>query len=387
MAGARPAAGSATGSTPAPASGAAVPAGTLLFVRFVVLCLRRSIPSAAAAPVGGAAGGAGAGSASASLERAAAQSGRLAAARKVGGAEGCAHMLRVVLCDVITGIATEAQLRQALVDEEVVQLLVELLRRDDDDAVLFSVSKALINLTQNTTRAKQAVIDLGGARLMVEMLRGKHEGITSNIATVLKNCTDTEDHRRAMVRADAFQRLISLLSPEAVEGVPMPDSVLAAAAALLWNLSIDASHRSILTTGAGDPRAAGGAGTGAIQHLVQVIKARAKAGDVIEKCAGALMMLISDENRDVVYERSDQIVTALCQALMSAQEGDLARTVRLTRNIFACLVKFMGNPRAVEEMKHPANARCISAGIGILRQPGVKHDAVVKQLLAELEKL
>lgn len=69
------------------------------------------------------------------------------------------------------------------------------LLRSDDDVLLLSVAKALVNLSSGNRTAKEAIVNEGGVRALIPHLLNKPQELTRAFCVLLKNCLTAPDLR------------------------------------------------------------------------------------------------------------------------------------------------------------------------------------------------
>ena len=87
--------------------------------------------------------------------------------------------------------------RERLIKEQVLLPLIELLR-SDDDVLLLSVAKALVNLSSGNSIAKDSIVNEGGVRAMIPHLLNKPQELTRAFCVLLKNCLTDANLRERM---------------------------------------------------------------------------------------------------------------------------------------------------------------------------------------------
>ena len=153
--------------------------------------------------------------------------------------------LLVALCNQIALMSQIEMNREKLLKEHVLLPLIELLR-SDDDVLLLSVAKALVNLSSGNYLAKDSVVNEGGVRAMIPHLLNKPEELTRAFCVLLKNCLTEPALRERIINDGAIAPLVKLLRKPGIKGASRPDWVAAAAAAAVWNLTAHQASKPIV---------------------------------------------------------------------------------------------------------------------------------------------
>jgi len=210
--------------------------------------------------------------------------------------------LLVALCNQIALMSQIEMNRTFLIKEGVLLPLIELLR-SDDDVLLLSVAKALVNLSSNNPVAKDSIVNEGGVRAMIPHLLNKPQELTRAFCVLLKNCLTDQGLRERIINDGAIAPLVKLLHKTEIRDAARSDAVIAAAAAAVWNLTAHASAKPIVLR----------------EHAVEALVSQlrdSRSADVWQKCAGCLMVLAAN---------SDKVKT------LAGQENAVGELVRIVR--------------------------------------------------------
>mmetsp|Transcript_22053 Transcript_22053/g.46701 ORF Transcript_22053/g.46701 Transcript_22053/m.46701 type:complete len:809 (-) Transcript_22053:456-2882(-) len=209
-----------------------------------------------------------------------------------------------LLVAVCTQIALMSQIemnREKLLAEHVLLPLIELLR-SDDDVLLLAVAKALINLSSGNVAAKQTIVNEGGVRALVPHLLNKTEELTRAFCVLLKNCLTAAELRERIVNDGAVPPLIKLLHKTEIPDAHRSDSVVAAAAAAVWNLSAHDGVKNLVIKERG------------IDALVMQLH-DSENEEVWHKCAGCLMVLAANSEKVKMMVGEQGGIAALSQII------------------------------------------------------------------------
>ena len=210
--------------------------------------------------------------------------------------------LLVALCNQIALMSQIEMNREKLMKEQVLLPLIELLR-SDDDVLLLSVAKALVNLTSGNAVAKDAIVNEGGVRAMIPHLLNKPQELTRAFCVLLKNCLTDPNLRERIINDGAIAPLVKLLHKTEIKDAHRADMVVAAAAAAVWNLTAHQSAKPIVLR------------ERAVEALVSQLR-DSRSPEVWQKCAGCLMVLAAN---------SDKVKT------LAGQENAVSELVRIVR--------------------------------------------------------
>ena len=111
--------------------------------------------------------------------------------------------LLVALCNQIALMSQIEMNREKLIKEHVLLPLIELLR-SDDDVLLLSVAKALVNLSSGNPIAKDTIVNEGGVRSMIPHLLNKPQELTRAFCVLLKNCLTAPELRERIINDGAI---------------------------------------------------------------------------------------------------------------------------------------------------------------------------------------
>ena len=210
--------------------------------------------------------------------------------------------LLVALCNQIALMSQIEMNREKLIAEHVLLPLIELLR-SDDDVLLLSVAKALVNLSSGNAIAKDSIVNEGGVRAMIPHLLNKPQELTRAFCVLLKNCLTDPNLRERIINDGAIAPLVKLLHKTEIKDAQRSDAVVAAAAAAVWNLTAHQSAKPIVLR------------ERAVEALVGQLR-DSRSTDVWQKCAGCLMVLAAN---------SDKVKT------LAGQENAVSELVRIVR--------------------------------------------------------
>ena len=210
--------------------------------------------------------------------------------------------LLVALCNQIALISQIEMNREKLIGEKVLLPLIELLR-SDDDVLLLSVAKALVNLSSGNGIAKDSIVNEGGVRAIIPHLLNKPHELTRAFCVLLKNCLTAPELRERIINDGAVAPLVKLMHKTDIRDAHRGDAVVAAAAAAVWNLTAHQPAKALVLR------------ERAVEALAVQLR-ESLSPDVWQKCAGCLMVLAAN---------SDQVKETV------AQEGTVTELVRIVR--------------------------------------------------------
>ena len=191
--------------------------------------------------------------------------------------------LLVALCNQIALMSQIEMNREKLIKEQVLLPLIELLR-SDDDVILLSVAKALVNLSSGNSIAKDSIVNEGGVRAMIPHLLNKPQELTRAFCVLLKNCLTDPNLRERIINDGAIAPLVKLLHKTEIKDAQRSDAVVAAAAAAVWNLTAHQNAKPIVLR------------ERAVEALVSQLR-DSRSPDVWQKCAGCLMVLAANSDK------------------------------------------------------------------------------------------
>lgn len=239
--------------------------------------------------------------------------------------------LLVALCNQIALMSQIEMNREKLIKEHVLLPLIELLR-SDDDVLLLSVAKALVNLSSGNPIAKDTIVNEGGVRSMIPHLLNKPQELTRAFCVLLKNCLTAPELRERIINDGAIAPLVKLLHKTEIRDAQRIDAVVAAAAAAVWNLTAHSSAKAMVVRERG------------VEALVAQLK-DSRSADVWQKCSGCLMVLAA--NSDKVKE----------SAGVEGAVPELVRIVRISESnkalmkaAFGALAVLSSNERNLKKM-------------------------------------
>jgi len=212
--------------------------------------------------------------------------------------------LLVALCNQIALMSQIEMNREKLIKEQVLLPLIELLR-SDDDVLLLSVAKALVNLSSGNYFAKDSIVNEGGVRAMIPHLLNKPEELTRAFCVLLKNCLTEPGLRERIINDGAIAPLVKLLHKPEIKGAHRPDWVVAAAAAAVWNLTAHQSSKPIVLR------------ERAVEALVAQLR-DSRSTDVWQKCAGCLMVLAANSDKVKTLAGTENAVSELVRIVRVA---------------------------------------------------------------------
>lgn len=192
--------------------------------------------------------------------------------------------LLVEVCNQIALVSIKEHKRAEIVQARAVVPLIELLR-SDDEVLLLSVAKALVNLSAQNERAKESIVNEGGIRALIQHLGNKTNELTRAFCILMKNCL-TDEKLRDRIRNDgAVLPLVTLLKDSNIQGAVRNEEVMSAAASALWNLAAnDQAKQSI-------------ASAGALQIMLNRMKI-IKDVELLHKLAGAIMVVCANNDKN-----------------------------------------------------------------------------------------
>jgi len=191
--------------------------------------------------------------------------------------------LLVALCNQIALMSQIEMNRDQLIKEKVLFQLIELLR-SDDDVLLLSVTKALVNLSSGNFTAKDSIVNEGGVRALIPHLLNKPHELTRAFCVLLKNCLTAHELRERIVNDGAITPLVRLLHKSEIKDAQRGDAVVAAAAAAVWNLVAYQPAKPMVLK------------ERAVEALVTQLQ-ESTSKDVWQKCAGCLMVLSANSDK------------------------------------------------------------------------------------------
>eukprot|EP00003_Mantamonas_plastica_P002223 TRINITY_DN1166_c0_g1_i6.p1 TRINITY_DN1166_c0_g1~~TRINITY_DN1166_c0_g1_i6.p1 ORF type:complete len:346 (+),score=133.70 TRINITY_DN1166_c0_g1_i6:833-1870(+) len=208
--------------------------------------------------------------------------------------------------ELISGCLAEVALlsqipseHDVLVEKEAVQVLLGLLEQEvekkdnRDELKLLSVGKALVNISAGNTEAKSIIIAQNATTAIIPLLSYTNPDLARTFAALLKNCTNTPEHRKKIAEQGAIGPLVGLLQTTQLPSGKSSDPVIVAAASAIWNLATTESNISRIV----NPKS----GVNGLKQLVAIVRQN-KNEEVLAKCVGALMVLAKANNKTEFIE-------------------------------------------------------------------------------------
>jgi len=191
--------------------------------------------------------------------------------------------LLIALCNQIALMSQIEMNREKLIDEHVLLPMIELLR-SDDDVLLLSVAKALVNLSSGNLLAKDSIVNEGGVRSLIPHLLNKPQELTRAFCVLLKNCLTAPELRERIITDGAIAPLVKLIHKTEIRDAQRSDAVVAAAAAAVWNLTAHPPAKAMVLR------------ERAVEALVSQLR-ESYSTDVWQKCCGCLMVLAANSEK------------------------------------------------------------------------------------------
>jgi len=216
--------------------------------------------------------------------------------------------LLVQLCNQIAMMGQIEYDRVQLIKEHVLLPLIELLRSDDDH-LLLAVAKALVNLSSGNAEAKDSIVNEGGVRALIPHLLNKPQELTRAFCVLLKNCLTAPELRERIINDGAVAPLVKLLKRSEIKDATRTDAVVAAAAAAVWNLT---AHPNAKVLAVKD---------GAVEALVLQLSDETRSAEVWQKCAGCLMVLAANSDKNKALAGQEGAIAALASIVKKSDHN------------------------------------------------------------------
>jgi hypothetical protein len=248
--------------------------------------------------------------------------------------------VRCAICVDIARMSQTTKDREMLAAEGVIELLLVLLK-SKDEIIVSSCGRALVNLCAESTDNKKKIC--GGTegsknvRSILQHLASPSEELQMVFAKLLKNLASEEQFNKQFGTSGANKILSRVLAPPV--GIPpigMPiaklDELRVAICAAVWKLAEIPSNRDTLIV------------EKAHKSVVDILK-ETENEDVIEKAAGALMVLGTHPDESVKEDCLNSDAVQCLVAKLEMSKGKLA-----VRNVVAALLVLTSEKKNLEVM-------------------------------------
>jgi len=215
--------------------------------------------------------------------------------------------LLVALCNQIALMSQIEMNRDQLIKDKVLVPLIDFLR-SDDDVLLLSVAKALVNLSSSNLIAKDSIVNEGGVRAVIPHLLNKPHELTRAFCVLLKNCLTAPELRERIINDGAIAPLVRLLHKTEIKDAQRGDAVVAAAAAAVWNLVAFQGAKNMVVK------------ERAVEALVSQLH-ESRSQDVWQKCSGCLMVLAANSDKVKALAGQEGAISELAAILRKSEHN------------------------------------------------------------------